>query len=118
MTSRSKDALRNEALLDLGVIAAGQTAPGNDATSVSNKLQDMLEYLEDENLLIFDFTTAGNTENIPSRIYQALLDMLIYRIGPSYGKPQPIELWESGLRRLRRSVLAGTDDTPVAIENY
>lgn len=116
MTNRSKTDLRNEVLIDLGVLAAGETASGNDATVVDNAVQNVLEYLEDESLLTFDASSTGSV--IPARQFYALVDMVAFRCGRKFGKDVDPFVWEGGLRTLRRSVLPGSDNAPIEVTYF
>lgn len=118
MTNRSKTDLRNEVLTDLGIIAAGETASGNDATIVDNAVQNLLEYLEDESLLIFSAGAASTDSVIPARIFHALIDLVAFRVGRKFGRPVEPEVWQMGMQALRRSVLPGSDNTPVEVVYY
>jgi hypothetical protein len=113
MTNRSKIDLRNEALIDLGVLAAGETASGNDAVVVDNAIQNLLEYLEDESILTFSAGAGSGDSVIPARMFHALIDMVGFRVGRKFGRQVGPELWADGIRTLRRSVLPGSDDAPV-----
>ena len=118
MTDYSKQDLRNRVLHDLGVLDISESASAEDAELVDAIVQQSLEELEDENLVIFDSQQGETVENIPGRCFSALADFVRYHAGMSYGVPKDENLRMSALYRLRKSVLDGSDDTPVRVNFF
>lgn len=119
----SKADLRDQALTGIGVIDPNVGADGATLTRVNPMVQQFIEYLNDENLLIFDSSvTDWDAANIPGRVMPAMQDLLELRLGRSYGVNTPRQEWEANwqaaMGRLRKSILAGTDDVPVVVENF
>lgn len=115
---RSKNDLRNEVLENLTVIAAGETASAEDAQTVEDVITAVYGELEDEDLIIFDTTAADSVQNIPDRIFLALADYAEFYAAPKFGKPRDPNLKADALRRLRRGVLDGQYDAPVAVDYF
>lgn len=118
MTLYAKSDIRNSVLHDLTVLDVSEEASAEDAAVVDAEVQSVLEYLEDEDLTIFDFTAAEEDQVIPGRIKNALVDMVVFRCQPKYGQRQDPTRWKNGIGALRRSVLAGSDDQPTPINNF
>lgn len=121
MTLYSKAALRNSALEEIKVKDADADAGASDSAMADDEIQRLIEYLADESLLIFDASVASTVENIPGRIFNALRDLCAEVLAPKFsvdtrtvaGPTGPESLYKNAERRLRRSVLDGSDDTPV-----
>ncbi len=123
MTTYSKADLRNRVLRDLGVLDVARSASAPVAAVVDDIVQQSLEELEDESLVIFNSQLGETIENIPGRVFAALADFVRYHAAPSFpmggvavGKDDALR--HSALTRLRRSVMAGSDDTPVKVLYY
>jgi hypothetical protein len=122
MTTYSKQTLRDSALEEIKVKDAGTTMDTLDTDAADREIQTFLEYLEDESLLIFDASVGITTANIPGRIWLALRDAVAELIAPKYSMPTRMvpkpgggqeSMYDNALRRLRRSVMDGSDDVPV-----
>lgn len=127
MTTYSKADLRNSALEEIKVKDAGETAAALDSSTVDAEAQRVIENLEDESLLIFDASVSATTSNIPGRIFNALRDLVAESICRKYGIPEttvlgphdrPESLTKNATRRLRRSILDGSDDVPVKAQYF
>ncbi len=112
-TFHSKQDLRERVLHDMGVLDISETASAEDGALIDAIVQQSLEELEDENLVIFDSSQGETVDNIPARTFSALADFVRYHAAPSYTLPKDENLRNSAIYRLRKSVLAGSDDTPV-----
>lgn len=118
MTLRTKADLRTKALQLIGVLSAGESASGDDVVYVDAVIQDILETLDDESLLIFDAQATTSDSVIPARLFNGLVDLVIYRIGAAYGREVGPDRWQDGMRSIRRAVLPGSDDAPVKATFY
>ena len=115
-TLYSKADLRKRALVDLGVLDAGED-PDAALISVTDQImQSMIESLDDENVLIFDPSTNNATQVIPGRIMRALVALLSWELAPGFGVPRADRA--SLLNELRRHVLQGSDPIPVEFTSY
>lgn len=113
MTLYSKQSLRDRILHDMGVLDIAESASAVDSELLDPIVQQSLEELEDENLVIFNSQLGENIENIPGRLFGALADFIRFNSCPAYVLPQDMNVRNMALTRLRRSIMAGSDDTPV-----
>lgn len=127
MTDYSKQELRNSALESITVKDAGSDMAAVDTTMADDEIQALLEYLDDEDLIVFDTSEAITVENIPGRMYQALRDLAAEHLAPKFGVAartvpgpggRPESLYENAMRRLRRSVRDGDDDYPTRAQFF
>lgn len=118
MTDYSKQDLRTRVLRDMGVLDIAETASAEDAENLDDIAQQAIEELQDENLVLFNAEVGETIDAIPGRVFAALADFVRYHASPSYGRPKDDALRAGALMRLRRSVLAGSDDVPVAAKFY
>ena len=112
MTVYSKQALRSRVLKDAGVLDINETASAQDSENVDEVIQQSIEELETESLQIFNPLASETTDNIPGRIFLPLADFVRSQGMSSYSVPRDENLRMSALRRLRRAVMLGSDDTP------
>lgn len=115
-TLYSKADLRNRTLVDLGVIAAGESPPADMIAVTDPVMQQMIESLDDENVLIFDPSTNVATQVIPARIMRAMAGLLAWEFAPGFGLQRSDR--ESLLNALRRHVLQGSDPVPVEFTSF
>jgi len=117
VTLYSKADLRNRALREIGVLDHGEEPDAEMAELVDGVLQQLLEYLNDEVLLIFDPSTSVSDQVIPGRIMSGLAEALKWEIGPSYSRPRETTKQES-LRTLRRSIAPSEAPIPVQADYF
>ena len=122
MTTYSKQELRDSALEEIKVKDANESMDSLDTDMADREIQAFIEYLEDETLLIFDASVGITMSNIPGRIWIALRDVVAELLAPKYAKATRMvakpgggqeAMYDNAMRRLRRSVLDGSDDVPV-----
>ena len=112
MTDYSKADLRNRTLVDIGVLAAGESPTADTIAHTDPLMQQMIEGLDDENLLIFDPSVSVSTQVIPGRVMRAMSDLLAWEFRPGFGLPRGER--DPLLNALRRHVLQGGDPIPVS----
>ncbi|HKY19576.1 MAG TPA: hypothetical protein VJM31_00030 [Vicinamibacterales bacterium] len=118
MTLYSKADLRNQALREIGVLDHGEQ-PDADMVSVVDPIaQQLLEYLNDENVLAFDSSVSVSTQVIPGRLMGGLVDVLKWRIAPTYSRPREVKTVGEAMHTLRRSILEGQNDIPVSVDYF
>jgi hypothetical protein len=118
MTLYSKADLRNQALRELGVLDHGEE-PDADMVSVVDPIaQQLLEYLNDENVLAFDPSVSVSTQVIPGRLMGGMVDALKWRIAPTYSRPREVQTQGEALHTLRRSILEGQNSIPTAVDFF
>jgi hypothetical protein len=115
-TLYSKADLRNRALIDISVLAAGESPPADMIAVTDPIMQQMIESLDDENVLIFDPSTSVSTQVIPARVMRAMAALLAWELAPGFGVQRGER--ESLVNALRRHVLQGSDPTPVEFTSY
>lgn len=118
MTTYSKADLRARVLKDMGVVDINGTASAIEASTVDEIVQQSLEELEDEKLMVFDYSATSTTDVIPGRLFAAYADFVRYHAAPSFGLAKDENLRASALKRLRRGILDGSDDVPVRQQFY
>lgn len=118
MTLYSKQDLRNRVLHDLGVLDIAESASAVDSEVLDPIVQQSLEELEDLGLVVFNSQLGETIYNIPGRIFAALADYMRYQAAPTYSLAKDDMLRQSALYRLRKSIVAGSDDTPVRVNFF
>lgn len=119
MSLYSKADLRDDVLVELGVLDPSENPQGSTIARVDPIIQQVIEYLADENCLIFDSSVGIQTKNIPGRIMRSLVALMALELQPGFGrgKATPDEKFVA-MRNLRRSILEGSNDIPTVIENF
>ena len=104
-TYRTRNDLVNEALMNLGILAAGQTADAEDYQAVDGKVEALYERLEAQEIIDLDNTV----DEIPSNIFMQLAVLLaddaalmfgLPGIPASPSNPQPVQLATDSIRRV------------------
>lgn len=80
MTTYTQATLAADTLRELGVVGAADAASGDDVTYVKRRLTGLLEWLAEKGKVDFDITGE-----IPAERYDALVQMLMPIVGPTYG---------------------------------
>lgn len=117
-TKYSKADLRRKILEDLTIVDVGGAIAAEYQAKIDPEIQRTLEYLEDERLLIFNAQAEVSAEVIPARIMQALAEICAYNVMHVFGIPRDINVLNSGMRALRRSVLTNQSSEPVKAIYY
>ena len=99
MTTYTQAKLAEDVLRDLGVVGAADSALGDDVTFVIRRLTAKLEELADRQAVDWDITGA-----IPASRYDALLQIMLPIVGPSYGVPVPDQVGAMGRATLFKMV--------------
>lgn len=86
-TKRSKVDLRQAIAEDLSLVPVGDSVPGEMATKIDDKIQNNLEYLDTENLLIFNAQADLNAEVIPAKVFEALTEWCAETCKTAFGYP-------------------------------
>jgi hypothetical protein len=80
--SRTKQELIDNLLLDLNVIGLGQTASAEESDFVSANITSALAELNAR-----DVVNVLDEDAIDDAVFQPLNDLLMARLGPSFGRP-------------------------------
>ena len=101
---RTRNDLVNEALMNLGVLAAGQSPDAEDFQAVDGKVDALYARLEAQDLIDLDNTV----DEIPAEIFNQLAVLLADDAALEFGlpgvpaspsNPQPVEAAEDSIRR-------------------
>jgi hypothetical protein len=102
MTTKTRRELVEQALENLGALAAGQSADTEDVESVDNKVDPLLEEISTEGLL-----TVGDDEEIDSKIFLPLATLLAEKAAPAFGRPSDQPTIDAAKALIRRVTWAG-----------
>jgi hypothetical protein len=104
-TYRTRNDLVNEALMNLGLLAAGQSPAAEDFAAVNGKVEALYERLESQDIIDLDNTV----DEIPSNIFNQLAVILaddaalmfgLPGIPASPSNPQPLATAIDSIRRV------------------
>ncbi len=82
MSTRTSRDLVNRVLSDLNVVGAGQDAEVEDFTDVSNRVETIVAELNSR-----DVMNVTDTDAIPGELFEPLVEYLVLKAGPGYGRP-------------------------------
>src|SRR5262249_35917783 len=103
MSTKTSRDLINRALSDLNVVGAGQDAEVEDFTDVSNRVETIVAELNSR-----DVMNVTDTEAIPGELFEPLVDYLVLKAGPGYGRPlspqAALDAVEDRMREVSRAV--------------
>jgi hypothetical protein len=83
MATRTRRELVNEALVNLGVLAAGQQPDSEDFEAVDNKFEPLMEWLEAAQIIDLD----TSVDEIPNEWFNALAVLLADESALMFGLP-------------------------------
>src|SRR5262245_57147256 len=93
--ARTRNDLVNEALMNLGVLAAGQTPAAEDFEAVDGKVEALVAYLEEAEILDIDTIEEIEPEWFgPLAVLladDAALEFGLPGVPPSQSNPQPVQ---------------------------
>lgn len=102
MTTKTRRELIEQALENLGALAAGQTAQTEDVESIDNKVDPLLEELSTEQLV-----TVSDDDEIPSALFLPLATLLAEKSAPAFGRPSDQPTIDGAKALIRRIVWSG-----------
>jgi len=79
---RTKQELIDNLLLDLNVVGLGQTASNEESDFVSSNINSTLAELNAR-----DVVNVLDEDAIEDAVFQPLNDLMVARLGPSFGRP-------------------------------
>lgn len=102
MPRTSRD-LVNRVLSDLNVVGAGQDAEVEDFDDIQKRIATVVAELNSRDVMnVTDF------DAIPDALFESLVDYLVLKAGPSYGRPLPpqsaLDVIEDRMREIGRAV--------------
>jgi hypothetical protein len=104
-TYRTRNDLVNEALINLGILAAGQSPGAEDFAAVNGKVDSLYERLESQDIIDLD----NSVDEIPSNIFMQLAVILaddsalmfgLPGIPASPSNPTPVQAATDSIRRV------------------
>jgi hypothetical protein len=102
---RTRNDLVNEALMNLGVLAAGQSPDAEDFAAVNGKVDALYARLEHQDIIDLD----NSVDEIPSEIFNQLaviladdaaLEFGLAGVPPSQSNPNPVAAAIDSIRRV------------------
>jgi len=103
MANKSSRDLVNRVLSDLNVVGAGQDAEVEDFDDIQKRVATVIAELNSR-----DVMNVTDTDAIPDALFESLVDYLVFKAGPSYGKPLPpqsaLDAIEDRMREVTRAV--------------
>lgn len=113
MATYTRIELRTQVMAELGMDDAIEAADAAEARVVNDRIQQVLEYLNDQGLIPFDL----DSDAIPAPYMQAITPIVAARLVSTYGLSQRKALIEAdaerGMRDLRRLKAQPYYGTPV-----
>ena len=82
MSARTSRDLVNRVLADLNVVGAGQDAEVEDFSDMSGRLQTVVAELNSREVM-----NLTDCEAIPDDLFEPLVEYLVLKAGPGYGRP-------------------------------
>jgi hypothetical protein len=112
MSTRTARDLVNRVLADLNVVGAGQDAEAEDFADVSARIDTIVAELNGR-----DVMNVTDTDAIPDELFEPLVEYLVLKAGPGYGRPLPpqsaLDAIEDRMREVSRAAaprrVLGTD---------
>lgn len=114
-TKKSKIDLRQAIAEDLTLVPVGDAIPGEISQKIDDKIQNNLEYLDTENLLIFNAQADLNTAVIPGKVFEPLLDWCKETVGPAFGLPADKDKQLQAYILLSRAIKRQDNDRSTAV---
>ena len=112
MTTYSQGTFAADLLKELGVVGAGDSAPGDDVSYVIRRLTTKLEELAEIGKVDWDITGE-----IPAERYDGLLQMMMPIVGPTYGVEVSMQTMGQGRAKLYRG-LRGQEPEAETVEDF
>ncbi|HZP76583.1 MAG TPA: hypothetical protein VFB45_10605 [Pseudolabrys sp.] len=82
MSSKTSRDLVNRVLADLNVVGAGQDAEVEDFSDVESRVGTVVAELNSR-----DIMNLTDTDAIPDDLFEPLVEYLVLKAGPGYGRP-------------------------------
>lgn len=114
--AKTRTQFRQQALWNLGVLAAGQEPEAEDATRVDNGASAAFAWLEKAGVYGAQFEYIN--DDIADSAFMALSRFVSNEIGPVYGIPYSEAAREAAERQLFRAFASGPTYAPLEAEYF